>query len=173
MNAIYDLPFHFSNGIVDRVLGNWTVSGIYQAQTGYPFSVFMGGVDRQGTSLSSRASFASGSDAFSATDTADNRRIYTGPSRTLFAESVPLDGNQGTVGRGVFRGPKFSKVDLSLIKRIPLNERMKFTVRADFFNLFNTVNLNTPVSDVFDPRFGISTAAGSARIIQFAGRFDF
>jgi hypothetical protein len=154
-------------------LGNWKLSGIYQAQTGYPFSVFMNGIDRQGTGLTSRASYATGSDALTATDTADNRRIYTGPSRTLFASTVPLDGNQGTVGRGTFRGPKFSKLDVSVIKRIPLNERMRFTIRADFFNVLNTVNLNTPISDVFDPRFGISTAAGSARIIQFAGRFDF
>jgi hypothetical protein len=50
---------------------------------------------------------------------------------------------------------------------------MRFTIRADFFNIFNTVNLNTPVSDVVDPSFGLSTKAGDARIIQFAGRFDF
>jgi hypothetical protein len=50
---------------------------------------------------------------------------------------------------------------------------MRFTLRADFFNLFNKVNLGIPNSDVSSSNFGLSTTAGAARIIQFAGRFDF
>jgi len=175
-NFIYELPFwRGSTSWKERLLGNWMISGITRFQTGYPFSVFMGGVDRQGTGLTSRASFVGPGTgpAFSSTQTADNARIYTGPSRTLFATDVPLDGQQGTAGRSQFRGPNFSKTDFSLIKRFPINERMRFTIRADFFNLFNNVNLNTPVSDVTSLNFGVSTAAGRARVIQFAGRFDF
>jgi hypothetical protein len=50
---------------------------------------------------------------------------------------------------------------------------MRFTIRADFFNLFNNVNLGVPNSDVTQSNFGLSTTAAAARIIQFAGRFDF
>jgi hypothetical protein len=64
-------------------------------------------------------------------------------------------------------------MDLSVIKRIPINERMRFTIRADFFNLFNNVNLGVPNSDVTQSNFGLSTTAAAARIVQFAGRFDF
>ncbi|MBS1797984.1 MAG: TonB-dependent receptor [Acidobacteria bacterium] len=173
MNFIYELPFRSTNGFINRLIGNWTLSGIYQAQTGYPFSVFMNGVDRQGTGLSARASYANGSNGFASNRTSANARVYTGPDRSLFASSVPLDGNQGTVGRGAFRGPKYANFDFSLIKRIPITERMRFTMRADFFNLFNKVNLAVPVSDVNSANFGLSTTAGPARIIQFAGRFDF
>jgi Carboxypeptidase regulatory-like domain/TonB-dependent Receptor Plug Domain len=172
-NFVYELPIKFENGILDRVFGNWTVSGIYQAQTGYPFSIFLNGIDTQGTGLSSRARYAVGSNKFADNRNAGNDRIYTGPNRSLFAATVPADGKQGNVGRSAFRGPKFSKTDFSLIKRIPITEKMRFTVRADFFNLFNVVNLNTPISNVLDPDFGISTSAGAARIIQFVGRFDF
>lgn len=189
-NAIYDIPLRFGNRWMDRLLGNWTVSGIYQAQTGYPFSIFANGVDTQGTGLSARATLNPRSDRLAPTLTADNARIYTGPDRSLFlgepcANGDPADPGstagctplgvpfQGNVGRGAFRGPKFSKVDFSIIKRFPINESMRFTIRADFFNLFNTVNFNTPISDVLDSKFGLSTAAGPARIIQFAGRFDF
>ncbi len=173
LNFIYELPFRSTNGFVNRLIGDWTLSGIYQAQTGYPFSIFMNGVDRQGTGLSARASYANGNNAFATNQTSSNSRIYTGPDRSLFASSVPLDGNQGTVGRGAFRGPGYTNFDFSLIKRIPINERMRFTIRADFFNMFNKVNLGIPVSDVTSANFGLSTFAGSARIIQFAGRFDF
>jgi hypothetical protein len=173
LNFIYELPFRSTNGFLNRVIGNWTVSGIYQAQTGYPFSVFMNGIDRQGTGLSARASFASGGNAFQTNQTTANARVYTGPDRSLFASTVPGDGSQGTVGRSIFRGPKFANMDFSVIKRIPITERMRFTLRADFFNLFNKVNLGIPISDVNSSNFGLSTTAGAARIIQFAGRFDF
>lgn len=173
LNFIYELPFRSTNGFINRLIGDWTLSGIYQAQTGYPFSVFMNGVDRQGTGLSARASFGNGSNNFATNQTSANSRVYTGPDRSLFASTVPLDGNQGTVGRSVFRGPKFANFDFSLIKRIPITERMRFTIRADFFNMFNKVNLGIPISDVNNANFGLSTTAASGRIVQFAGRFDF
>lgn len=172
-NFIYELPFTSTNGFLNQLIGNWTVSGIYQVQTGYPFSVFQNGVDRQGTGLSARATFGGGGNNFASNQTPQNSRVYTGPDRSLFAQTVPLNGQQGNVGRGVFRGPDFSTFDFSVIKRIPINERMRFTLRADFFNLFNRVNLNTPVSDVTASNFGLSTVAGQPRLIQFAGRFDF
>jgi hypothetical protein len=171
-NFIYQLPFTFKNNIVDKIFGNWTLTGIYQAQTGYPFSVFMNGVDRQGTGLSSRATYANGTGGLP-NSTFANDRNYTGPNRSLFASSVPADGNQGNVSRSTFRGPKFSKFDFSILKRFPITERYRFTIRADFFNLFNTVNFSSPVNDVLSSNFGVSLGAGSARIIQFAGRFDF
>lgn len=174
-NFIYELPFWRGNTWKERLLGNWEISGIIRHQTGYPFSVFQNGVDRQGTGMSARASLVGPGTgpAYTSTQTPDNTRIYTGPSRTLFASTVPLDGNQGTVPRSSFRGPSFSKTDFSIIKRFPINESMKFTIRADFFNLFNNVNLGVPNSDVTLDTFGVSTSAGRARIIQFAGRFDF
>jgi hypothetical protein len=173
LNFIYELPFTSSNKFVKYLIDDWTLSGIFQAQTGYPFSVFMNGIDRQGTGLSSRASFANGTNAFESNRTDANSRVYTGPDRSLFASSVPGDGTQGTAGRGIFRGPKYANMDFSVIKRIPITERMRFTLRADFFNLFNKVNLGIPISDVTQGNFGLSTTAGAARIIQFAGRFDF
>jgi hypothetical protein len=174
-NFIYELPFWRGNSWKERLLGNWVISGITRFQTGYPFSVFQNGVDRQGTGMSARASFVGPGTgpAYESSQTPENSRIYTGPSRTLFAQTVPLDGLQGTVGRSAFRGPSFRNTDFSLIKRFPINETMRFTIRADFFNLFNNVNLGVPISDVNDPNFGVSTSARRARVIQFAGRFDF
>ena len=174
-NFSYELPFWRGTSWKERLLGNWQITGITRFQTGYPFSVFQNGIDRQGTAMSARASYVGTGTgpAYTSTQTASNARTYTGPSRTLFATTVPLDGMQGTVGRSAFRGPNFSNTDFSLIKRFPINESMRFTIRADFFNLFNNVNLGTPISDVTSPNFGVSTSAAHARIIQFAGRFDF
>jgi hypothetical protein len=190
VNFIYDLPLRFSNRTMDRFLGNWTMSGIVQSQTGTPYSIF-GGTDSAGTGLGQRADFAPAglglSDLSAATT---DPRTYTGPARSLFRNPCPANrtnlspttcsaavgtavGRQGTVGRNQFYGPAFNKVDFSVIKRFPITENTRFTIRADFFNIFNTVNFGLPGNDINSQLFGQSTTAGAPRIIQFAGRFDF
>jgi hypothetical protein len=176
-NFIYELPFFKGNSWVDRALGNWVFSGIYQVQSGYPFSIFVNGIDSQGTGLTARARYAINGVAADPADFPNQTdRNYTGPAPTLFQDpfDIALDGRQGDVGRSSFTGPMFSKFDFSLIKRVPIREGMRFTVRADFFNLFNQVNFDTPVNNLLDANFGLSLATrGSPRIIQLAGRFDF
>ena len=48
----------------------------------------------------------------------------------------------GNVARNKYYGPGFGDVDLSFIKIIPIKERVKLQLRADFFNLFNRINLS-------------------------------
>lgn len=190
LNFIYDLPLRFDNRTLDRFLGNWTMSGIVQSQTGTPYSIF-GGTDSAGTGLGQRADFAPDGQGLSDLPAATNNpRTYTGPARSLFRNPCPANrtnltpttcsaavgaaiGRQGTVGRNQFYGPAFNKVDFSVIKRFPITENTRFTIRADFFNIFNTVNFGLPGNDINSALFGQSTTAGAPRIVQFAGRFDF
>ena len=50
---------------------------------------------------------------------------------------------------------------------------MRFTIRADIFNLFNRVNFGQPVNTINSANFGQSTTAGAGRLVQFVGRFEF
>jgi len=54
----------------------------------------------------------------------------------------------GNVGRNAFRGPGFADVDLSVIKNIPVTERLKVQLRAEMFNLFNRINLASGAGSV-------------------------
>ena len=193
LNFIYELPFKFDNKWVNALFGEWSLSGIVQSQTGNPYSIFAG-TDSAGSGLTQRADYAGTAGGLTplAAETT-NPRTYTGPSRSLFSNpcppnrpqtgpttagcgagvGVPFVGRTGGVARNAFYGPAFNKTDISLIKRIPLTERYKFTIRADFFNIFNTVNFGQPGNDINTGGFGQSTTAGAARIIQFVGRFDF
>jgi hypothetical protein len=64
-------------------------------------------------------------------------------------------------------------VDLALIKGFKIS-RTDLQIRVESFNLFNTVNLQNPVSNLGDPLFGRSTsAANPGRIIQVSGRVQF
>src|SRR6185369_5650152 len=177
-NFIYDLPIKFSNRNLNRFLGNWTMSGIVQSQTGIPYSIF-GGTDSAGTGLGQRADFAPSGQGLSDLAAATNDpRTYTGPARSLFRNPCPANrtntspttcstavgaavGRQGNVGRNQFYGPAFNKVDFSVIKRFPVTENTRFTIRADFFNIFNTVNFGLPGNDINSQLFGQSTTAGA------------
>jgi len=83
----------------------------------------------------------------------------------------PFDGN---LGRNTFRGPDFTNFDFSLFKNIKVSERIRMQFRAEGFNLFNHPNLQMP-SAIFSAgsQFGLSTAAYSARQIQFALKLMF
>ena len=108
---------------------------------------------------------------------------------------VPVNSAFGTdignVGRNVLRGPRQSNVDLSIIKRFPFRESRNIELRAEFFNLFNQVNLSNPISDFnavfatgsFDPNTGqiikpgdfgrITSTSNNPRLIQFAVKFNY
>jgi len=76
-------------------------------------------------------------------------------------------GATDNLSRNKFYGPGFGDVDLSFIKNIPITERVKIQLRADFFNLFNRINLSSGVGSVGstcspDPatKTGICTTGG-------------
>ncbi|MCU1303284.1 MAG: TonB-dependent receptor plug [Candidatus Sulfotelmatobacter sp.] len=47
----------------------------------------------------------------------------------------------GTLRRNQIYGPGYSSVDMSVLKNIPITERVKAQFRVEFFNLFNRINL--------------------------------
>ena len=52
------------------------------------------------------------------------------------------------LARNKLTGPGFGDVDLSFIKVIPIKERVKIQLRADFFNLLNRINFSSGVGSV-------------------------
>jgi hypothetical protein len=63
------------------------------------------------------------------------------------AFAVPVTGI-GNLARNKFYGPGFASVDFSVIKNVPITERIRVQLRADMFNLFNRVNLASGVGAV-------------------------
>ena len=47
----------------------------------------------------------------------------------------------GNVSRNKLYGPGFGSVDVSVIKNVPITERLKVQLRADMFNILNRKNL--------------------------------
>ena len=92
--------------------------------------------------------------------------------------------NPPGIGRNVFRGPKYRSLDISLVKRFRLDglaglaEGSGLDLRANFFNIFNQLNLdNFQFGDdstfVDRAQFGKAQRALSGRTVELQVRFNF
>ena len=89
------------------------------------------------------------------------------------------------IGRNSFRGPHYFSTDLSLAKntRLPeafhMGEVANLEIRANFFNIFNKLNLapfqfGDASTHIDEPTFfGRATAGLAGRVIEFQARLNF
>jgi Carboxypeptidase regulatory-like domain len=164
------------------VTSGWQVLNITTLSSGPPFTVFSGiqqtGAGAGGTDrpdLIEAPHFSTGrsqrADYFGR-DT-NNSSFFNIPIN-IPGGTGPNLGRFGTLGRDTFRGPGFRDFDLALIKNTSFGHRQggelgAVQFRAEFFNIFNTVNFGLPSNIVRGSGFGIiSKTAGSSRQIQFS-----
>ena len=172
-NLLWEIPFMKDQpGALGQILGGWQVGVILSAQSGLPFGVVNGGrfpagdynADAQEGDRPDTPSFGN---TFS--DTPSTSEFINGVFQTVDFHS-PAAGSSGNLGKNTFTGPAFRTVDLSLLKnfRLPMSEATLLQFRAEFFNLFNRVNLYLPNINLNGSSFGRSTQSFDAREIQFA-----
>ena len=172
-SVIYRIPFSAEGGtgagrVGHAVFGGWHASLIYQAQSGFPFTISVFGDTANAGSLLNvnpiRANVVTGVDPQLDHPTAAmafNTAAFTTPAPFTF----------GSAGRNSVWGPGLSKADLALDRELPFLKSSQLHLRIETFNLFNTVNYGTPNRFVNTPQFGtITTAATPARQIQFVLR---
>ena len=98
--------------------------------------------------------------------------------RPTFAQNVP------GIGRNTFRGPNYFAVDMSVAKRFglpglgSLGEGASIELKANFFNVFNNLNLAqfnyySPGVFVNRPTFGEPDGAYAGRTVELQARFRF
>jgi hypothetical protein len=73
----------------------------------------------------------------------------------------------------MIQGPHWRQADVSLRKSFRFSQTRKIEVRAEVFNVFNTVNLNNPNTQVDNSAYGTITSARIPRQSQFTLRFEF
>jgi hypothetical protein len=171
LSAVYDIPLVDGTALVRALTRNWQVSTVYQAQTGFPFTISVfGDTANSGTVLGEnpiRANYT-GQSVFGP-DTG-NAGAWFNPG----AFSTPAAFTFGDVGRNTIYGPGMQTLDLALVRVFAMTERFKLQFRAEFFNALNHVNLGTPNRFVNTPQFGtITEATTPARQIQFSARVSF
>jgi hypothetical protein len=153
LSAVYELPFLRGNSFVDKAFGGWMVSSIVTWRTGFPFTPVVGGCTSTpgGPSLCPvrPQGYTGSGDLDSSNDAFITGSNFPGGGAPYFVVFKQADGSIAPpgIGRNSFRGPHYFDVDFSLVKqtRLPgfLGEAANLELRANFFNVFNKLNLSS------------------------------
>src|SRR5215472_4052369 len=171
LSAVYNIPSYNAAAWTRLVTQNWTLSTIYQAQSGMPFTISVfGDTANSGTVLGENPIRANvtGQPVFGpGTRTAD---MWFNPA----AFSTPPAFTYGDAGRNSVYGPPLQTMDVALQRAFRLTERLNFQLRGEAFNALNKVNLGTPSRFVNTPQFGtITMAMTPGRELQVSARLSF
>ena len=180
-SAVYDLPFGkgkkiLSEGVPAAIFGGWNISGVFQWQTGFPYTI-----DYKGDPIN----IGGGSGG-----------ILVRPNYVLGSNGAPVDPNLlsgqrstaewfntaafvqpvysfGNVGRNTMVGDGLVNLDATLARSFQVAEKVRLQLRGEFFNLANHPNFALIGRIVNDPTFGIVQNQLPPRQIQFAAKLSF
>jgi hypothetical protein len=179
----YDVPQHFVAsylwdspkvrrfGIIGQdVISNWQLNGITTLSTGEPFTVTSGIDSNLDGTLTDRPNTVG--DPIMPGGRSRTQKIHEFFNTAAFAQ-VPAGVPYGNTRRNSLIGPGLINTDFSGFKNIPAWKESYFQFRAEFFNLFNNVNLSNPNAVLTSPLYGQISGSANARIIQFALKYNF
>lgn len=177
VSGVYDLPkFENQNSFVRGVFGNWELAGIAVFQSGLPINI----IDNPGNALTNRANYnrAFTGDFYTSGDVSERLNGYFNTAAfTRSAIGTPGFDPANPFGntlRNLLTGPGQKNVDLSLIKFIPLTERLRGELRLEAFNIFNWVNYANPNNNISGAAFGqIQRASTGPRVLQLGFKMNF
>jgi len=161
-SGTFDLPFGHGKallnrqGPIDKVVGGWTMGTIFTYQTGLPFQLF-GGFGTfndygDGGLVLNGISKAQLQNAVGVYHTSGPYIDVINPKLLVASgcTSSNLSGGCQNTTPGTFGinpwlyGPHVWNDDLSLSKAVPIREKLRFTLQAEFLNVFNHPNFTTP-----------------------------
>ena len=168
-SAVYDLPRAKQlKGLAGGVVNGWTLTSIFSAHSGNPFSIYSGrdnsltGVPNNDLADQILASATRPSGASSLTQ-------WFNPA----AYTLNAIGTFGSSGRNSLIGPGFYNIDAALVKLTQLRENVGLQIRFEGFNLFNHANFALPTNTVTNGNFGKILSAGDPRVLQLGAKLVF
>ncbi len=175
ISAHYEFPLghhkqgpRSARGLVNQLIGGWQANGIATVLSGFPFTP-QDGSNVSGDGDTRNPDRPEVNPSFSGPILLRNPAQWFSPN----AFSLPAAGTYGSLGRGTLNGPGLADVDVSLAKDSAVSEKIKVQFRAEFFNVLNRANFDTPNPIVFSSGAISSTAglitatATTSRQIQF------
>jgi Carboxypeptidase regulatory-like domain/TonB-dependent Receptor Plug Domain len=179
-----------ANGLVDRLVNNWTFNGIATLQDGFPIAF------QDATANALQANYAAGNagpglpagvtrpnylpnatgcnatksmpgDPINKLNKYFNTACFAAPAAYQFGNEPRVDDTLRAQGQNNF--------DISMAKKVQIVERASFEFRAEAFNVFNRVQFAPPTAQADVPStFGVvSSQVNQPRLLQLSGRINF
>lgn len=171
LSGIWDLPFGkgkplLNSGWGAAIAGRWELSGIFQMQSGVPFTPVLS-FDNANAGTTSRPNrVCSGTLANPSAQAYFDVGCFVTPAQYTFGNS----------GRNILYGPGQTELDFGIHRSfaIPRWEAAQLEFRAEAFNAANHPQLSVPNATIGTANAGtISSTAASNRELQFALRLSF
>jgi len=182
---IWEIPVgkgrHFLNrgGILDKIIGGWTLTAIQRYRSGDPLQfvdfdfdpsvIFTDAIRPDRVSGVPVYQKSSGYDLANGTTWINPKAFVSVPSSP---GGVPLRLGNAPRVLDVY-GPYQASELAGLLKVFPIRENFTFEVRADATNIFNRTSRSDPVTDLSSPAFGKIIDTYGQRKFQFSGRIRF
>jgi hypothetical protein len=166
--------------LVQMVTKDWQVGFILTARSGAPITPGVTG-DNALTGWSQRAVVVPGVDPY----VPENERVWVLdgngfrdrlPWFNPNAFTINSPGEWGNAQRNSLRGPRYWNADLAFSRNINLASGRGIEIRVEAFNVFDTVNWGNPSFSAGSTNASngmITNTTGSARIMQFALKYNF
>lgn len=187
VNGVYELPFGKGKaylnggGLMDRLVGGWSLSSIGLWHTGHPLTISMNINPTQlpdgNDQTSQRPDLVPGvpvmlpggvhnytlpiNPAAFAPPPVDPGGVVTGfdsQQNPICALSCGLVTRFGTAPNGVIRALNSWQIDLALMKNAKLTERVNMELGVQFFNIFNHIQLGDPSSGNLTLNYALSSS---------------
>lgn len=190
-SGLWEPPiFRNRRDALGSILGGWQLSGIVTAHTGFPWTPVTGNCPSSNRPIICPArpvAYFGGAGTDSSDEAFINGSNFPGGGGQFFS-TLGATGQGAAagllpgVGRNSFRGPRYFNVDLSVGKRFglgrALGESTFLEVKANFFNAFNILNLQSfgfasASTNISDPNFGRAERGLAGRVIELQGRLSF
>jgi hypothetical protein len=171
LSAVYDVRSWNKFGWLRAVTRNWQVSTIFQAQTGFPFTISVfGDTANTGTVLGENPDRAN----YTGQPVFGSGTRMAGEWFNPQAFSTPAPYTYGNAGRNAVYGPGLQTLDFAVGRSFAVRETTRLLVRFEAFNGLNRVNLGTPNRFVNTAQFGTITESSTpGRQIQISARLSF
>jgi len=179
INYLYELPFGegrpflSQGGIVNGVIGGWSLSGVTTFRTGTPvvLTPLFNNTGQVAEAL--RVNVIPGIDS-----RVPNPSAFQWFNPAAFDQPPDFSLGDGPRTMPALRNPGTQNFDMSLTKRVPITQDWTLEVIMEAFNSFNHANLNKPdgmIGSVENPNLNAGKIIGSTggRVIQLGLRFSF
>jgi len=171
----YTLPLEklTSSGVLRKFIQGWQVSGITRFTTGLPVTL--------GEADDNSLCGCNGGVGQDYPDYNNQPLQYYNPRKSANNQYFSITqftpeaiGQLGTANRRFFHGPGLNNWDLAAHKVTSISEGVKLEFRAEFFNIFNHAQFQTPQGNITTlSSFGLVTGANDPRIGQMALKLYF